>query len=195
VKDDQHLSDEAVAAFADRALGRAAGERARRHTATCAECAAAVAEQREAVWALRAAAPPSMPSSLIDRLRDVPASTPLSGLSGLPAGLDERGHAVFPAFGAAAFAAPVRSAPHRNADPHENAGTHETAGTHEHRAHRMRPLVLTAAAAVAAGAITASAVALGSGESSTSVTPSHVHTARHLIRPANPAPALFGPSR
>src|SRR5262249_12533322 len=73
----QHLSDEAVAAFADGMLATPAHNRATRHVAQCAECAAAVAEQRAAVSALRAAPAPALPAGLLDRLRAVPTTTPL----------------------------------------------------------------------------------------------------------------------
>lgn len=99
----QHLSDEAVAAFADGALGNGARARAARHVAECPECAHAVAVQREAVWALRAAPAPALPGDLLERLRAVPSTTPLSGG---PIALDSDGSAVFPAFGTAAFVEP-----------------------------------------------------------------------------------------
>lgn len=99
----EHLSDEAVAAFADGALADGARARAARHVADCAECAHAVAVQREAVWALRAAPAPALPGDLLERLRAVPSTTPLSGR---PIALDADGSAVFPAFGTAAFVEP-----------------------------------------------------------------------------------------
>ena len=76
----QHLSDEAVAACADGVLTGTARERARRHCAECPECTYAVAVQREAVWALRAAPAPALPSGLLDRLRSVPVTTPVRTL-------------------------------------------------------------------------------------------------------------------
>lgn len=76
----QHLSDEAVAAYADDVLSGAARERARRHCAECPECNYAVAVQREAAWALRAAPAPALPSGLLDRLRAVPVTTPVRTL-------------------------------------------------------------------------------------------------------------------
>jgi anti-sigma factor RsiW len=99
----EHLSDEAVAAFADGALADGARARAARHVAECAECAHAVAVQREAVWALRAAPAPALPGDLLERLRAVPSTTPLNGG---PIALDSDGSAVFPAFGTAAFVEP-----------------------------------------------------------------------------------------
>ena len=76
----QHLSDEAVAAFADGALGAGGRERAVKHLGECPECTYAVAVQREAVWALRAAPAPALPLGLMDRLRAVPSTTPLTTL-------------------------------------------------------------------------------------------------------------------
>ncbi|WP_375496620.1 RNA polymerase subunit sigma-70 [uncultured Jatrophihabitans sp.] len=74
----QHLSDEAVAAYADGVLRGHARERAARHTEACAECAHAVRVQREAAWALRAAPAPALPTSLADRLRTLPDTTPIT---------------------------------------------------------------------------------------------------------------------
>jgi anti-sigma factor RsiW len=92
----QHLSDEAVAAFADGYLGAVARTRAARHLAECAECANSVAGQREAARALRSAAAPAPPTGLLDRLRAVPATTPLTPGHGTPA---PDGSTVFRAFG------------------------------------------------------------------------------------------------
>ena len=76
----QHLSDEAIAAFADGVLSGHARERAARHTMACAECNYAVAVQREAVWALRAAPAPALPIGLMDRLRGLPETTPITAI-------------------------------------------------------------------------------------------------------------------
>lgn len=88
-----HLSDEAVAAFADGVLRGLPEQRARRHVAECPECASAVRGQREAVFALRAAAHPMLSADLLSRLRDVPQSTPIPPP---PSALDPDGLAVFP---------------------------------------------------------------------------------------------------
>jgi anti-sigma factor RsiW len=106
---EQHLSDEAIAAFADDVLSGHARERARRHTAGCPECNHAVAVQREAVWALRAAPAPPLPSGLLDRLRDVPATTPIRRV---PTHVDEDGTTMFSTIAgpAAAFVPPTRAA-------------------------------------------------------------------------------------
>ena len=84
----QHLSDEAIAAFADGVLRGHARERAARHTEACAECGNAVRVQREAAWALRAAPAPSLPTSLADRLRTLPETTPIAAP---PAAVDDDG--------------------------------------------------------------------------------------------------------
>lgn len=92
----QHLSDEAVAAYADGVLGRTARMRAERHLAECPECAYAVSIQREAVFALRGAPAPALPSGLLDRLRAVPVTTILATP---PLALSPDGSAAFPAHG------------------------------------------------------------------------------------------------
>lgn len=76
----QHLSDEAVAACADGVLTGHARDRATRHVEGCAECRTAVKVQREAAWALRAAAMPALPGGLADRLRSLPLTTPITTL-------------------------------------------------------------------------------------------------------------------
>jgi anti-sigma factor RsiW len=108
-----HLSDEAVAAFADGVLSGAARERARRHTAGCAECNYAVAVQREAVWALRAAPAPPLPTGLMDRLRAVPAITPIAQV---PTHVAEDGTTMFATMAgpAAAFVPPHSGRPRRS---------------------------------------------------------------------------------
>ena len=139
----QHLTDEAVAAFADGALGMSARRRAARHLAECAECAHAVAVQREAVWALRSAVAPSLPGGLLDRLRAVPSTTPLNQR---PLALDPDGSAVFAAFGTPTIE-PEPPAPHPPSTD---------------RRHRPYGLFTAAAAVVALGAA-GIAVAAASG--------------------------------
>jgi hypothetical protein len=96
----QHLSDEAIAAFADGMLGATARNRASRHVAECPDCAAAVADQRAAVSALRSAPRPTVPAGLLERLRAVPVTTSLTPPQ---LTLAPDGSAVFPAFGTAEF--------------------------------------------------------------------------------------------
>jgi anti-sigma factor RsiW len=138
----QHLSDEAIAAFADGVLAGHARERASRHAAACPECAYAVAVQREAVWALRAAPAPALPTGLLDRLRSVPADTPIEAI---PTAIGPDGSAMFAAFGtmtAAAIVPPQRS---------------------ESRGRRVRPMMMTAAAVAVAGVVVAGSAAQATG--------------------------------
>lgn len=127
----QHLSDEAIAAFADGVLSGHARDRAGRHTADCADCAQAVRVQREAVWALRAAPAPPLPTSLLDRLRTVPQTTEIESL---PTVIAPDGSTMLATF--APMAAFVPSGPPRPAN-------------------RTRPIVTTAAVVALAGALTA----------------------------------------
>ena len=91
-----HLSEDAVAAFADGVLSAAAASRARRHCAECAECADAVRGQRETALLLRTAPAPALPSGLLDRLAGLPMSAPLPPLrGGLPTVLGADGTAMF----------------------------------------------------------------------------------------------------
>jgi hypothetical protein len=92
----QHLSDEAVAAFADAVLTGAARERATRHVNGCPECGHAVAVQREAITALRAASAPALPGGRLDRLKHHPSTTPLDLV---PTAMGPDGSTVFATFG------------------------------------------------------------------------------------------------
>jgi hypothetical protein len=146
-----HLSDEAVAAFADDVLSGAARQRAQRHCADCAECNHAVAVQREAIWALRAAPAPSLPTSLLARLRDVPDTTPIRTPSTF---LDSDGTMMFAGFGTAALV-PTKPA----------------------KRSRRGPIVTTTAVLAAAAAITAGSGAVSHGQptrhSPTPLDPAH----------------------
>jgi anti-sigma factor RsiW len=141
---EQHLSDEAIAAFADDVLPKAARERARRHTAGCPECAHAVAVQREAVWALRAAPAPSLPTGLLDRLREVPVTTPIQHV---PSTIDEHGNAMFAVAGSAAAFVPMQH------DPSQ----------HSRARHWAKPVAFTAASLAAAGVVTGVVLTSGGG--------------------------------
>lgn len=73
-----HLSFDAVVAFADGELSLAAYQRAAAHIARCTTCAAEVAEQTQARELLRSAFAPKMPGSLFDQLRSIPIALPVS---------------------------------------------------------------------------------------------------------------------
>lgn len=74
-----HLSFDAVVAFADGELSLAAYQRAAAHIARCTNCAAEVAEQTQARELLRSAFAPKMPGSLFDQLRSIPVALPVTG--------------------------------------------------------------------------------------------------------------------
>ncbi|SDJ34832.1 hypothetical protein SAMN05444157_2936 [Frankineae bacterium MT45] len=141
----QHLSDEAVAACADSALNAPARLRAERHLASCAECRRAVQEQQEAAWALRRAAAPTLPSGLMQRLREVPQTTELPPNDFT---LSPEGTAVFPTFRPASPQAPRTQPP--GAAPQHSVRRHS------------RALLVTAAAFVSVGA---ASVAVAAGPS------------------------------
>ncbi len=162
----QHLTDEAVAAFADGALGVSARHRAARHLAECAECSNAVAVQREAVWALRSAVAPSLPFGLLDRLRAVPSTTPLDQR---PLALDPDGSAVFAAFGTPTVE-PEPSTPHTMSVD---------------RCHRPYGLLTAAAAVVALGAAGIAVATTGGAGRDVPAAPG---------APAQVSPAVFNPN-
>lgn len=145
MRNDTHLSEEAVAACADGVLSGGAQDRANRHIASCPECAQAVRTQREAVWALRAAPPPPLPSGLFERLQEVPQTTPIRTL---PTAIGPDGSAVLPNFAPMAAFVPT---------------TNGSAATDQRTGHRGRNVALAAAAVVLAGAVTAGAVTQSGG--------------------------------
>ena len=75
-----HLSFDAVVAFADGELSLAAYQRAAAHIARCTSCAGEVAEQTQARELLRSAFAPKMPGSLFDQLRSIPVALPVSSV-------------------------------------------------------------------------------------------------------------------
>jgi hypothetical protein len=77
VRAEQHLATEAVVAYVDGELSISAHERATRHLAGCTLCTAEVAAQRQARAAVRGAAAPAMPASLLAALHAIPHSVEL----------------------------------------------------------------------------------------------------------------------
>jgi anti-sigma factor RsiW len=73
-----HLAVEAVVAHVDGELAPVPRDRANAHLAGCAECRAAVAEQRRAKAALTVAPGPAPSNDLLARLRDIPMTTDLT---------------------------------------------------------------------------------------------------------------------
>ncbi|MEO8889022.1 MAG: hypothetical protein ABI429_06995 [Jatrophihabitantaceae bacterium] len=165
----QHLSDEAVAAFADGVLTGHARERARRHTGECPECAYSVAVQREAVWALRAAPAPSLPSGLFDRLLDVPATTPIHVV---PTSIAADGSTMFSTFGSMASVGVAAAVP---------MGAELAKG---HRANRFGPIAGTAVAVAVASVLVVSSAGHATGQQGPG----------SPDRPANVAPANVQPA-
>ncbi len=157
----QHLSDEAVAAFADGVLGGHARDRAARHVSACAECRAAVQVQREAVFALRAASAPQVPAALFDRLKAVPLTT---SLPTLPTAIASDGSTMLATFSPAAALVPDESA----------------------HSPRVRPYMTTAAVVMLAGALAAGSVARehGTPENGTGQLARHAVTTSHDGAPA-----------
>jgi hypothetical protein len=163
----QHLSDEAVAAFADGVLSGHARDRAARHINGCAECRQAVNVQREAAAALRTAPAPALPTSLADKLRTVPLTTPLP--SPPPTALAPDGSTVLSTF--APMAALVPQEPVRSK-------------------HRSRTYFTAAVLAGLTGAVVAGTLAAGS-EDSSSGTGNTVRPVSHTQsgQPAGATPA------
>ncbi len=79
-----HLALDAIVAFVDEELSPGAHRRALAHLAGCGECASEVVAQTQARLALRTSAGPSLPSSLLHTLRNIPSHTELPAA---PAGL------------------------------------------------------------------------------------------------------------
>ena len=76
---DDHLSLDAIVAYADGEMSLTAYQRAAAHVMRCAACAADVAEQTAASQYIRQAALPSMPGSLFDALKSIPVALPQAG--------------------------------------------------------------------------------------------------------------------
>jgi anti-sigma factor ChrR (cupin superfamily) len=71
----EHLSTEAIAAFADGELRMGAHLRAAHHLSLCPQCAGEVETQRQARAALRDSRPIAIPSSLLGLLSQIPEDT------------------------------------------------------------------------------------------------------------------------
>lgn len=76
---DDHLSLDAVVAYADGELSLVAYQRVAAHLSRCPACAADVAEQTAASQYLRQACIPRMPGALFDALRSIPTALPADG--------------------------------------------------------------------------------------------------------------------
>lgn len=76
---DDHLSLDAVVAYADGEMSLNAYQRAAAHVMKCSICAADVAEQTATSEYLRQGRMPTMPGSLFDSLRSIPVAAPVAG--------------------------------------------------------------------------------------------------------------------
>ena len=74
---DDHLSLDAIVAYADGEMSLTAYQRAAAHLVRCGACAADVGEQTAASQYLRGARVPSMPSSLFEALTSIPIAAPV----------------------------------------------------------------------------------------------------------------------
>ena len=85
-----HLALDAIVAYVDEELTSGAQRRALEHLSRCPDCAIEVVAQTQARIALRGSSTPSLPSSLLHNLRDIPSHTELpdspAGLSLGPSG-------------------------------------------------------------------------------------------------------------
>jgi len=151
----QHLSDEAVAAYADGVLRGHARDRAARHVDACAECRIAVRVQREAAVALRSAGAPAPAGALLDRLRSVPLTTPISTL---PSVIASDGTPMLATFAPMAALVPDRPA----------------------RSHRTRPVITAAAIVALTGTLAAGSMAGDEGGSPQNGTGTTVRQTAHL---------------
>jgi hypothetical protein len=215
-----HLSEDAVAAFADGVLSSAATIRARRHCAECAECAEAVRGQREAAMMLRTASAPALPAGLLDRLAGLPMSAQLPPpLSGLPTAVNSDGVPMFVSYQPVRKPGPVADAPAtgpQQSDPSDGSGP-EPAPFAPARFEPARPahrrvllpvsILASAAAVVAAGAIGSNvssfqpavdhpaAVNLLSGFAATNADANQAGTSPQQVRTGPSFAAAFGSGR
>ncbi|MBM7772056.1 anti-sigma factor RsiW [Actinokineospora baliensis] len=74
---EQHLLPDAVVAFVDGELSRAAHDRVTSHLTSCTGCAAEITAQRQASAEVRAASAPAMSAGLLAALRAIPLETEL----------------------------------------------------------------------------------------------------------------------
>ena len=163
-----HLSEDAVAAFADGVLSPAAAARAARHCRDCRECADAVRGQREAVFLLRSAMAPSLPSGLLDRLSGLAMSTDLPPpTSGLPTALDADGVPVFVAHGASLPQPQPLAAGLPTEDEFGADSPHGRLGFGAYRKTVVPLGLLVSVAAVAVGTLGGQAQTFGNGSTGT----------------------------
>ena len=182
-----HLSEDAVAAFADGVLSAAAASRAQRHCSECVECADAVRGQRETAMMLRAAPAPALPSGLLDRLAGLPMSTPLPPpRSGLPTVLGADGVAMFVAHHA-------RTSERADTDGAPKPEQPRQAHSVGHPVHRRGTLPMTMLASAASAAAVVAAGSLGGHVSTLAAAADRAgHADANVAGISSANPAQFG---
>lgn len=143
---EDHLSLDAVVAFADGEMSLIAFQRAAAHVAQCQDCATEVAEQTSARQQLRSAACPSIPTGLLDALRSIPVALPATP----PPGGVSRDATT----GRATRSAPITA---DRADLHQRPGAGSRGHSSRGRGFRLGAGAIVAGLAV--GAIAAAAIA------------------------------------
>ncbi|MDQ6937816.1 MAG: hypothetical protein M3140_08930 [Actinomycetota bacterium] len=205
-----HLSDEAVAAFADGVLRDGARHRAQQHIGECAECRAAVADQRQARSLLRSAPLPCLPRDLLERLRMLPSSAPLGGSPPI-SGLSADGQPMFAAFGTETSAAsdpsdpsagsglptaPPAAAPSPSAETLRGSVLGESGPAATESGHRLHlpfiGLSVAAAATVMVGMVASTAPTAGGGVPAPAGT--HAPSQSPLPPATGGAPGGFAPA-
>jgi anti-sigma factor RsiW len=161
-----HLSDEAVAAFADGVLSGGPRSRAQQHLSECADCASAIREQQQARLTLRSAAAPMVPGSLLARLRELPTSTPLGGQPATV--MSAEGYPEFAAFDSRRPAVPASPLTPAARPPALRTATEPVpAQTHPAANRRLVPgfgVSAAAAAAVIVGVLASTAATAGGAQ-------------------------------
>lgn len=195
-----HLAAEAIVAHVDGELAPVPRDRANAHLAGCAECRAAVAEQRRAKAALTVAPGPSPSTDLLARLRDIPMTTDLT-----PPGMVLSVQDDQLVYGTAASVAPRGRAKRAARRTRTRPAESRPASKSVHRISRSFAGVAAAAVVgILAASATTTATSTGTGSPSRQVAPQNQQSGTQLSRstslPGNPqlvdtANTLFGQPR
>jgi hypothetical protein len=189
-----HLSEDAVAAFADGVLSPSAAARAQRHCRECGECADAVRGQRETAMTLRTAAAPALPSGLLDRLAGLPMSASLPPpRGGLPTAVGADGVPVFITNSAREQPAEQPAEPPAEPGPPDRSAQ-SSASTGVHRRGVLPMSVLASAAAVVAAGTFGGHVAALQGAADRMAPGSAVTLAGTSVPRSGLGPNLRGPA-
>jgi anti-sigma factor RsiW len=195
-----HLAVEAVVAHVDGELAPVPRDRANAHLAGCAECRAAVAEQRRAKATLTVAPGPAPSNDLLARLRDIPMTTDLTPPGMVLAVQDDQ-----LVYGTAASVAPRGRAKRAARKTRTRPAEYRPASKSVHRISRSFAGVAAAAVVgILAASATTTSTSTGTGSPSRQVAPQNQQSGTQLSRstslPGNPqlvdtANTLFGQPR